>query len=328
MKLQWLLPIWGIAFSAILFSCGDGVIDEKDEEEVFDSPNNGQAEEGYFFSEENMKAMLYGIYQSVAVFTANQLTLQAVRFGEVDGASYGINLSNPDNRYIYDTWITAYRTINMLNQSIEDLEHTKADFDITPYLAELHVIRAYTYYQMGVLWGNVPLLTHADYQFEQLSQQELFNFCQQEIEYAISLRSPRSYSRDEKYVFNTMSALTLLGEIELWYDAWNSPYYKKGEFDSQLYITVDTPNLLEKTEIAVYDTDIVNLLKNEKDGKDPEQLAAKWKEKAKDVIGAWAAVKRLGKARLMTGCEEYELLLPIPTEEIIRESKIVQNPGY
>lgn len=44
--------------------------------------------------------------------------------------------------------------------------------------------------------------------------------------------------------------------------------------------------------------------------------------------GYWAALKRMGKAQSVTGCYDYELLMPIPKNEIGLNQNMTQNPGY
>jgi hypothetical protein len=44
--------------------------------------------------------------------------------------------------------------------------------------------------------------------------------------------------------------------------------------------------------------------------------------------GYWAALKRMGKAQEVTGCFDYELLMPIPYTDIMLNQNLKQNPGY
>ena len=44
--------------------------------------------------------------------------------------------------------------------------------------------------------------------------------------------------------------------------------------------------------------------------------------------GYWAALKRMGKAQEVTGCFDYELLMPIPSMDIMLNPNMTQNPGY
>jgi len=39
-------------------------------------------------------------------------------------------------------------------------------------------------------------------------------------------------------------------------------------------------------------------------------------------------LKRLGKAQDITGCKGFELLMPIPSKEMINNPKLTQNEGY
>jgi hypothetical protein len=44
--------------------------------------------------------------------------------------------------------------------------------------------------------------------------------------------------------------------------------------------------------------------------------------------GYWAALKRMGKAQEVTGCFDYELLMPIPYIDILQNPNLSQNPNY
>ena len=44
--------------------------------------------------------------------------------------------------------------------------------------------------------------------------------------------------------------------------------------------------------------------------------------------GYWTALKRMGKAQTVTGCYDYELLMPIPANELALNPSMTQNPGY
>jgi hypothetical protein len=47
-----------------------------------------------------------------------------------------------------------------------------------------------------------------------------------------------------------------------------------------------------------------------------------------DFGGYFAFLKRTGQAQTTLGLEEYQLLFPIPQDEISRNPMITQNPGY
>ena len=47
-----------------------------------------------------------------------------------------------------------------------------------------------------------------------------------------------------------------------------------------------------------------------------------------EVIGRFAFLKRTGLAKSELGFEDYQLLLPIPSNEIQKNPNLTQNPGY
>lgn len=54
----------------------------------------------------------------------------------------------------------------------------------------------------------------------------------------------------------------------------------------------------------------------------------KWEKSDTPAYGHWAMLRRTGKAQEICGCEEHELLLPIPKDELIYNRNLTQNPGY
>ena len=45
-----------------------------------------------------------------------------------------------------------------------------------------------------------------------------------------------------------------------------------------------------------------------------------------ETYGRWTSIKRLGYAQHYIGCQDYELLLPIPAAALSKN--VIQNPGY
>ena len=89
----------------------------------------------------------------------------------------------------------------------------------------------------------------------------------------------------------------------------------------------------EIPNIVVYNATVYGLLSTEVEKKNDteaqKELASLWKNLAnKGVVGAWAAVKRLGQAQVLTGCKNHELLLPIPAQDLRTNPNWKQNPGY
>ncbi len=77
--------------------------------------------------------------------------------------------------------------------------------------------------------------------------------------------------------------------------------------------------------IVIYSADDIRLLKKEADG-DTDTLVQEKSEG--NHYGYWQMLKRIGKAKEVTGCQDYQLLLPIPLAEIATNPQLSQNPGY
>lgn len=327
-------------FSRYIDFNGDGVINEEDEETLDVTPGNQTTEETFFTTEQNVKDAVSGCYMYASVFTSNQMVLQAVRFKAINGEDNGIYLNRPSDNFIYNTWTSAYNAISRLNVVIDGLEATNAEYDITPYLNDARTLRAFVYYQMGVLWGNVPLVLHQSDATEghvrQATQQEVFSFCHNELLKSLPQTAFPQRAQNEEFMFSKSTALSLIAEIELWFDVWNYQDARIGAFDGLLYFLINKENdafqqylsLIGDNNIKVYDDNVNKLLADEKSGKGADALAGEWKDKSTEYIGTWAAVKRLGKAVSLTGCKDHELLLPIPDREMMYTPSLVQNPGY
>jgi hypothetical protein len=65
-----------------------------------------------------------------------------------------------------------------------------------------------------------------------------------------------------------------------------------------------------------------------KDGIPDEDVESFWHVSEYTDYGYWAFLKRIRKAQEITGCYDYELLMPIPYMEIINNSSLTQNTGY
>ncbi|MBO7314626.1 MAG: hypothetical protein J6U49_03075, partial [Alistipes sp.] len=69
----------------------------------------------------------------------------------------------------------------------------------------------------------------------------------------------------------------------------------------------------------------IALLKRECEG---EYTTAEWLTLNEERYGYWAMLKRTEIAAEVVGCDEYELLMPIPQFEIMRNPQLAQNVGY
>lgn len=127
--------------------------------------------DGFYNSEANIKYGLNGVYQSIYWEVPTSLP-QYVLFDHytplgierTENSSLGAGGAlNPDNGTVLNTWVMAYQTIARCHSV---LDGAKPFMDkLTPgakqYLAEARVIRAWAYYYLVNLYGDVPFFTSA-----------------------------------------------------------------------------------------------------------------------------------------------------------------------
>ncbi|MCM1502783.1 MAG: RagB/SusD family nutrient uptake outer membrane protein [Bacteroidales bacterium] len=107
-----------------------------------------------------------------------------------------------DDAHIQGNWTRAYTAINDCNRLIyqfADLESKDKD----ALMAEIRIGRAFWYYVLCDMYGNVPISTRYDvpdgYLPETSSRQEVFDFIISEINDNIDLLPLKSYGRWDKY---------------------------------------------------------------------------------------------------------------------------------
>ena len=238
---------------------------------------------------------------------------------------------------------------------------------VTQFLAEVRAIRAFIYYNLGMLWGNVPVITQAIMSSEQASnipqrsQSEVFQLAYSDICNALGNLPESNYQNEGKLYFNKDAGKMLKAEIELTLGSKNAAQNTLNQIDKDSYIyqtrsvlqTMERPVIWAMAQassgpyIPVYTITHHQLylyeITGSKDGlvletnvslgdggatSGPEGVAAEWKKYTYADFGYWAALKRLGQAQSVTGCFDYELLMPIPYVDIMSNPNITQNPGY
>ena len=303
---------------------GDGVIDENDEEDEDEIvPNLMISEETYFSNETDAQAILYGAYEPMARFEALQLRMEAVRLGK---STERIDLANPDEPTLEEAWSTAYTAIQRANMIVDGLSHHYYGYDSDKYVAEALAIRSFLYYQLAVLWGNVPVVDENNFReataVPQSNSNEILSRAFRWVETALyEYNMPVEASENPLYRFNRSSASILLSEIGL--TNGNGVQFHEtapSALPDNVFSIIPDGN-----DLPIYTREQAKLLAEEEIQR--EGLAATWMERS-NIYGTWATLKRLGKAVELTGCKEHELLLPIPSREMATNPSLKQNPGY
>ena len=92
---------------------------------------------------------------------------------------------------------------------------------------------------------------------------------------------------------------------------------------AELYLAIFDSN---NNRYPVYSKQTIDYLYKESK-KDVADLVTLWT--ANNLkFGYWQMLKRIGKAKEISGCEDYQLLLPIPQDELNFNPNLSQNPGY
>ncbi len=346
-------------FSRFIDFNGDGVIDENDGEDLEEIAPTYVAEETFFGTEANAQSVLASAYAQTALFEAYQLTIEAVRLGKIDGSAYGINLSNPSDATIQKAWEAAYTAVQRTHMMIYALQHSHFGYDSSPYLAEAYALRAFLGYNLTVLWGNVPYVDETrGYEYRedylqtygrQYEQREVLQFALDAAMNAVGFYqhtgSASTFSSSPTFHLADKSCQLLQAEIEQTLNSPDGAYWSlnnMGDFGSNdcFFIADDAEiewplaykqNLYRAGKQPIYDAEYLQHLTEEANAYneqvDKNVVAENWLN-ATNRYGVWAALKRLGVAQSMTGCQAHELLLPIPTRELLTNPSLRQNAGY
>ena len=331
----------------------DGTLDNNLQAEVLlikdIIPNSTTTEDNVFGSKEQILAILNSSYSACAEFQTWQFKLEDIRRNP--NTVHQINANSAEVR---NTWQYAYRTINIINLVLEKKEDGKA------LIAELRALRAFVNYNIGMLFGNIPLLTKVladnDNQITQSSQAEVFQFAYDEINSVLDDLRPSFEQENGQIRFNKDAGLMLKAELAMSLGNKQLAAATLNQIDkSRYYNTRSASSSLDRSYIwalhtqqntycPVYTVMHTNLYLYEnsgskdgldlptidlnKDGKPDEDVESFWHASEYTDYGYWAALKRMGKAQEVTGCFDYELLMPIPAQEINSYPNFKQNPGY
>ena len=302
-------------------------------------PNTETVEESYWNNKEYVYAIRNACYAACAKFEEEQLNLEKIRTNPNT-----VHNISPNSTEIRRTWEAAYTTINRVNiltDNINQISNLFSTQELNELLAEVRFIRAYVYYNLVILWGNVPLITTADIDVGTLLPQshndEIINFALTEVRDVIGNLTQTT----DKYKVSYEAGQLLLSEIYLqranYMNAKNSLYnVDKQKYEGSITSVigdVEKPVIwaLSLSEdgkhIPVYTYGHILYYEKEIDN-DFYSSATEWKNTVIVNYGYWAMLTRTGEAQNKTGCYDYEIYMPIPVSVIQSNPNMTQNPGY
>ncbi|QLE01991.1 RagB/SusD family nutrient uptake outer membrane protein [Galbibacter sp. BG1] len=223
--------IVAITIYCCLFSCEDFV-------EV-DVPNSKIVSETVFNNDETAIAAMKGIYNELyrASFSRGDRTSVTVLSGlssdnlEVIGTNnlseleFGQNEILPSNANNLDLWSSAYNIIYMANSLLEGVENSQ---NMTAIVSdrlngEAKFVRAFAYFYLVNLYGEVPLILTTDYQKNATAERTPIDRIQEQIIADLKQASEvleDSYMDGERTYINSYVAKALLARAYLYQKEW------------------------------------------------------------------------------------------------------------
>ncbi|MBD0831567.1 RagB/SusD family nutrient uptake outer membrane protein [Aestuariibaculum sediminum] len=192
--------------------------------------------ETFYSNEAQVLSSLSGIYRNFAATTgmgveyrclelpADQVVVHEKIQGWWGGANFAELMEHtwtPSHAYIAGTWNSYFRTVGQTNALIASLESSAlSEEEIAGPLAELHSLRAYAYFFLMDLFGNVPIFTLPKVDAlnlpEQNTRAEVFDFVTSELIEASKNLPTKAASGDGYYGrFTKEAAQALLATIYL-----------------------------------------------------------------------------------------------------------------
>lgn len=251
-------------------------------------------------------------------------------------------LLTPYSGLITDAWQAAYNTIATANSILESVQVTSDESK--QIIAEVRAIRAFVNYNLAMLWGDVPLVSTSNIGNlpSQSSQVAVYNSAYFEISSVLDNLSDNNLSGEGKLVFGRDAGRMLKTELEMALGKSQNALATLSQINKNRYEDNMTSEkgVFQKSAIwsmivnetsayyLIYTYDHIKFYEMELTG-NTETAIDRWLSgPGYTRYGCWATLKRLGRAKNATGCQDYELLMPIPVSELQKNPYLKQNPGY
>lgn len=195
-------------------------------------PPNQLSSANAFKEEGSAKAAIIGIYANLATGSLSANLQLAMDYysgdlllnGSNDSYSQFVNHDiQVDNSFVSSFWSSLYQYIHYANSSIEALESSQIDqASKNQLLGEALFIRAFCYYYLVNLWGNVPLVLSSDWQVNQsLERTDRKNVYEQIVKDLENSKAILDKSNvQERVRINYYSASAMLSRIYLQLEDW------------------------------------------------------------------------------------------------------------
>ncbi|APS37441.1 RagB/SusD family nutrient uptake outer membrane protein [Salegentibacter sp. T436] len=155
-----------------------------------------------------------------------------------------------NNNHNLRLWSSAYNIIYMTNAVLQGLENNeRISPDVrTQLIGETQFIRAFTYFYLVNLFGEVPLVLTTDYQINakiyRSSIEDVYAQIVEDLEQSTD-RLDSTYENGERFRANKFTVIALLARVHLYLENWELAE----ELSSEVIAASDTYNLVDLNEV-------------------------------------------------------------------------------
>lgn len=230
MNIKIYIKIIGLSVLLTLLSCEDFV--------DIDSPNFQMVTEDVYSKEKTTIAAVEGIYNQlyVANFSTYGVSVLGAMSGDLVLARTDtylpfdqhelFSLNTTDAGLNQNIWSSTYNMIYMVNRALEGLEIANINDDLRKNLrGQVLFIRAFTYFYLTNLYGDVPLLLTSDYEANSIAPRspanEVWKQIENDLDEAITLLNKQTqYKNGERYYVNQSVAEAFRARVYLFREDW------------------------------------------------------------------------------------------------------------
>lgn len=204
-----------------------------------DAPNHQITSEVVFNDEQTARSAMQGIYnelfntsfsnggtRSVSVVTGLSADeLKSLRPTDRSYMDFYENEIQPTNARNLNLWSSAYKIIYMANSLLEGISNSEEiETDSLAQLeGEAKFVRAFTYFYLVNLYGEIPLILTKDYRENALAgsntETEVYEQIRNDLQEAIELL-PLTYRNQDRININQSAAKSLLARVQLYLGNW------------------------------------------------------------------------------------------------------------
>ena len=270
---------------------------------------------------------------------------------EYDALTNDRSKLTPTSDMIHNAYANGCKVIRLTNTVLKSLG-SGGDIDwAEACIAHFRCVRAFVYYNMVTLWGDVVYWTENDDANTVISmpRRRAYDVINAEITSLSQIAFNTEILDYGNSAFDTVTAKLLLAEMYLYIKDIQNAQSLLTEIDNNGNSSINTFSISldqytsgddiyfndykelicpeSSSSLDIYTTRSLELYAAEAN-KQLTDLPALWKASTTAQYGYWPMLNRIEQATEIIGCSKHETLMPIPMSEIIHSPNVSQNDGY